>query len=172
MRVLQQPCQKIHESYIFLLTPYLSRMKKFAFYLSACAVVLMCGCASIKYPIITGVENLNVTDISKDMQIKFEVNLKNPNNYGITLRSMKMDVLLDDSLISGVGLDSKQRIAANRTATLPLSIKPRVIGFPKLGLLALAQLFKKDDKHFKIQGEIVASKFIFRKKYKFNWPEK
>jgi hypothetical protein len=135
-------------------------------------LLFLFSCSSIKYPIITGVENINVTDISKDMQIKFNVNLKNPNNYGITLRSMKIDVLLDDSLISGVGLDNKQRIAANGNASLPLSIKPRIIGFPKLGLLAFTQLFKKDDKHFAFTGEIVVSKFIFRKKYKFHWPEK
>ena len=172
MPVLQQPCQKIHQSYIFAFPPYLSSMKKIANFLCVLALMFLCGCASIKYPIITGVENLDVTDISKDMKIKFDVNLKNPNNYGITLRSMKIDVLLDDSLISGVGLDSKQRIAANRTASLPLSIKPRIIGFPKLGLLAFSQLFKKDDEHFAFKGEIVVSKFIFRKKYKFRWPEK
>ena len=146
-------------------------MKKTTLYICFFVPFIIGGCSSLKYPQITGVQNFNVSDFSTDMKLKFDVNIKNPNNYGVTLRSMKIDVLLDDSLISGVGLDNKERIGANRSATLPITIKPRIIGFPKLGWLALSQLFKKDDKNFAIKGEVVVSKFIFRKKYHFTWPK-
>ncbi len=105
------------------------------------------------------------------MRIQFDVGLNNPNNYGITLRSMKLEVLLEDSIISAVGLDRRQRIAAKRSVELPFSVQPRLASMPKLGWLGISQLFKNDDKHFAIQGELVISKFIFRKKYKFRFPK-
>lgn len=135
-------------------------------------LIFLSGCISLKMPEVTGVSNVRLTDLSKDMSIEFNVGLRNPNSFGVTLKSMKTEVLLADSVVASVGLIHKQRIAAGQKTQIPFSVKPDVLSMPKLGWLGITQLFKKDDKKFAVKGEIKVRKFIFSKKYKFSYPGK
>lgn len=105
------------------------------------------------------------------MNVKFDVLLKNPNNYGLTLQNMQLDAFLGDSIISSVNLDKRQRINPNSTSSIPITVQPKVSMMPQLALTGLGQLFKKDDKRFKLKGTLVVRKFIFKKKYSFNYPQ-
>lgn len=132
--------------------------------------VCMSGCVSLKMPEVTGVSNLRLTDLSKDMSIQFDLGIRNPNAFGVTLKSMKTEIFLADSAVASVGLRHKQRLAAGQKSQLPFTVKPDVLSMPKLGWLGITQLFKKDDKKFAVKGEIKVRKFIFSKKYKFSYP--
>jgi LEA14-like dessication related protein len=133
------------------------------------ALVLQ-GCLNLKMPQVTGVSNVRLTELSKDMQVQFDVGIKNPNAFGVTLKTMKAELFLADSAVAGIGIDRKTRLAANQKVILPFSVKPRLASFPKLGWLGVKQLFTKDDKSFSIRGELKVRKFIFSKKVKFSVP--
>lgn len=143
-------------------------MQKSIVLLSFC--ILITGCASIKSPQIKGVDNFGVSELSSEMKMTFNVNVKNPNNYGLKIRRMNMEVLLDDSVVSSVALLGRQRIPASGNVSLPFEVRPKLIKFPKLALAGIKQLFSDSDNKFKLRGEIVVSKFIFRKRYSFSLP--
>ncbi|MEZ5068578.1 MAG: LEA type 2 family protein [Bacteroidia bacterium] len=133
--------------------------------------VCMSGCVSLKMPEVTGVSNLRLTDLSKDMSIQFDLGLKNPNSFGVTLKSMKTEILLADSVVASVGLRHKQRLAAGQKTQLPFTVKPDVLSMPKLGWLGITQYLRKTIK-FAVKGRSKSGKFIFFKKYKFSYLNK
>lgn len=143
--------------------------KIFSTLLITCAVS---GCVSLKAPQIKGVDNLNFTELSPDMKMTFNVNVHNPNTYGVKIRKMNVKVFLEDSLVSGVSLVGKNRIAASSNVALPFMVEPKLAHFPKLALAGIKGLFSSSDKKLKIEGEIVVSKFVFRKRYSFSIPKK
>lgn len=143
--------------------------KIFLTILFACAIA---GCSSIKAPQVRGIDNVNFTELSPDMKMSFNVNVHNPNAYGIKIRGMNVEVFLDDSLISGIGLAGKQKVAASSNVTLPFVVEPKLARFPKLAWLGVKELFSDTDSKLKMKGEIVVSKFIFRKRYSFMVPKK
>ena len=145
-------------------------MQKRIFYLVLLTGFLLSGCVTIKQPIVTGISNFKLSELSQDMKIKFDVLLKNPNNFGLTLQKMEMDVIMGDSVISSITLDKKQRINPNEVAQIPISVQPKVTLLPQLALSGISNLFKKDSKTVSVKGKLVVRKFLFRKKYSFQYP--
>jgi LEA14-like dessication related protein len=145
-------------------------MKKYVLYVLI--GVLLSSCVSLKAPNVKGIENFSVSSLSTDMKMNFNVNVSNPNNYGVTVRQMNMKLYLDDSVISSIGINGKQRIGANSNLSLPFIVEPKITKMPKLAWIGIKELLGSTDNKMKLQGEIVVSKFIFRKKYSFSLPKK
>ena len=128
------------------------------------------GCLNLKVPQVTGISKFRLSDITKDTRIQFDVGIRNPNTFGVTLKSMKAELFLADSSIAGIGIDRKTRLAANQQVDLPFSVQPKLNALPQLGILGITQLFKKDNKKVSLRGELKIRKFIFTKKVKFSIP--
>lgn len=139
-------------------------------FILAVVVLTSSGCLNLKMPQVTGISKLRLSDITKDTRIQFDVGLRNPNAFGVTLKSMKAELFLADSSIAGIGVDRKTRLAANQHVDLPFSVQPKLTALPQLGILGITQLFKKDNKKISLRGELKVRKFIFTKKVKFSIP--
>mgnify|MGYP002351224966 CR=1 FL=1 len=139
-------------------------------FILAVVVLTSSGCLNLKMPQVTGISKLRLSDITKDTRIQFDVGLRNPNAFGVTLKSMKAELFLADSSIAGIGVDRKTRLAANQHVDLPFSVQPKLTALPQLGILGITQLFKKDNKKILLRGELKVRKFIFTKKVKFYIP--
>ena len=139
-------------------------------FILAVVVLTSSGCLNLKMPQVTGISKLRLSDITKDTRIQFDVGLRNPNAFGVTLKSMKAELFLADSSIAGIGVDRKRRLAANQHVDLPFSVQPKLTALPQLGILGITQLFKKDNKKISLRGELKVRKFIFTKKVKFSIP--
>ncbi|HOZ83609.1 MAG: LEA type 2 family protein [Bacteroidia bacterium] len=144
-------------------------MKAITFIL-AVVMLTSSSCLNLKMPQVTGVSKLRLSDITKDTRIQFDVGIRNPNTFGVTLKSMKAELFLADSSIAGIGVDRKTRLAANQQVDMPFSVQPKLTALPQLGILGITQLFKKDNKKISLRGELKVRKFIFTKKVKFSIP--
>lgn len=144
-------------------------MKAITFIL-AVVMLTSSGCLNLKVPQVTGISKFRLSDITKDTRIQFDVGIRNPNTFGVTLKSMKAELFLADSSITGIGIDRKTRLAANQHVDLPFSVQPKLNALPQLGILGITQLFKKDNKKVSLRGELKIRKFIFTKKVKFSIP--
>ncbi|HRB87290.1 MAG TPA: LEA type 2 family protein [Bacteroidia bacterium] len=144
-------------------------MKAITFIL-AVVMLTSSSCLNLKMPQVTGVSKLRLSDITKDTRIQFDVGIRNPNTFGVTLKSMKVELFLADSSIAGIGVDRKTRLAANQQVDMPFSVQPKLTALPQLGILGITQLFKKDNKKISLRGELKVRKFIFTKKVKFSIP--
>lgn len=133
---------------------------------------LISGCISLKAPQVKGIDKVSFTELSPDMKMMFNLNVHNPNNYGVNIKRMNVKVFLDDSLISKIGLAGKQKIAASSNIALPFEVQPKLANFPKLALAGITEIFSNSGSKLKMEGEIVVSKFIFRKRYSFSVPKK
>ena len=144
-------------------------MKAITFILTV-VMLTSSGCLNLKVPQVTGISKFRLSDITKDTRIQFDVGIRNPNTFGVTLTSMKAELFLADSSIAGIGIDRKTRLAANQQVDLPFSVQPKLNALPQLGILGITQLFKKDNKKVSLRGELKIRKFIFTKKVKFSIP--
>ena len=144
-------------------------MKAITFIL-AVVMLTSSSCLNLKMPQVTGVSKLRLSDITKDTRIQFDVGIRNPNTFGVTLKSMKAELFLADSSIAGIGVDRKTRLAANQQVDMPFSVQPKLTALPQLGILGITQLFKKNNKKVSLRGELKIRKFIFTKKVKFSIP--
>lgn len=144
-------------------------MKAITFILTV-VMLTSSGCLNLKVPQVTGISKFRLSDITKDTRIQFDVGIRNPNTFGVTLKSMKAELFLADSSIAGIGIDRKTRLAANQQVDLPFSVQPKLNALPQLGILGITQLFKKDNKKVSLRGELKIRKFIFTKKVKFSIP--
>ena len=144
-------------------------MKAITFILTV-VMLTSSGCLNLKVPQVTGISKFRLSDITKDTRIQFDVDIRNPKTFGVTLKSMKAELFLADSSIAGIGIDRKTRLAANQQVDLPFSVQPKLNALPQLGILGITQLFKKDNKKVSLRGELKIRKFIFTKKVKFSIP--
>jgi hypothetical protein len=83
---------------------------------------------------------------------------------------MNVEVFLQDSLVSVVGLNSKIKVAAKAETAIPFTVTPKVAHLPQLALFGLGQFLKKDNPNYKIKGVLVVRKSLLRKKYGFVYP--
>lgn len=147
---------------------YFYPMRKFSFILFP-VLISLSGCLTMKAPSVKGIENFKMGELSKDMNLKFDVGLKNPNNYAITLRKMDLQLFMNDSLLSDISMDKKTKIVSNGEVLIPFTVQPKAARLPKLGWSVISDLFgNKKDSRVKLNGEMIISKFIFRKRFKFS----
>lgn len=135
----------------------------------AAGLMVVSGCHTLKAPSVKGIENFKVGELNKEMNLKFDLSLKNPNAYAVTLRRMNLKLFMNDSLLSYISMDRKTRIISNGEVLIPFTVKPEMSKLPKLGWSIVSDLFgSKKDSRVKVNGEMTVSKFIFRKRFKFS----
>ena len=98
-------------------------MKAITFILTV-VMLTSSGCLNLKVPQVTGISKFRLSDITKDTRIQFDVGIRNPNTFGVTLKSMKAELFLADSSIAGIGIDRKTRLDANQQVDLPFTVQP------------------------------------------------
>jgi LEA14-like dessication related protein len=135
----------------------------FRVYLSATAFILLTSCASVKPITVAGIDNLQVEDILLHPKISFNVNLHNPNNFGLTLKEFKTSAYLNDKIMTDLYTETKIRIARNSNIAIPLKTEPSI---KELMTTYLSGALKGK---LKVEGYFTVKKFLFRRKFPFSF---
>lgn len=131
--------------------------------------ILCTSCASIQPVKFTGVKNFKTADLLSDPKMNFDLGINNPNKFGVTVARMGIDIYMGDSVITGVKIPAKTRIAANQDVQIPVSLNPSVKSIANMALGGFKNLFSGSGKsEIELKGEIVMRKFIFTKKIKIS----
>jgi len=139
------------------------------FFYFVCIIILFSSCASIQPVKVSGVKNFKTADLLSNPKLNFDLGIKNPNKFGVTVKRMGIDVYMGDSVLTGVKIPAKTRIAAHSDVQIPVSLNPSVNSIAAMALGGFKNLFSGSGKsEIDVRGEIVMRKFIFTKKIKID----
>ena len=110
---------------------------------------------------VRNVDNFQIKDIITKPNVQFDVNLHNPNNFGLTVKEFKSTAFLGDKMLTDIFIEKKIRIGANSDISIPLQTQPSINDITNMVLSGNAS------KDLKVEGYVVVRKFIFRKKFPF-----
>lgn len=130
--------------------------------ISAVFVLLFSSCYTIEPVTVKRLDDFQVKTLSTRPAINFNAVLYNPNAFGITLRSFACDVKMGGKQVSRIETSHKVRISSNADISIPLEASPDLKDIS--GMILGGTSFTD----WKAEGNLVVSKFIFRKKIPFS----
>jgi LEA14-like dessication related protein len=137
-------------------------MKKYlVVLLLSTSVLFLHSCVTVQPVTVSGINNLQVEDIMLSPKVSFDVNLHNPNSFGLTLKEFKTSAYVNDKLMTDVFMEKKMRIAPNSDIAIPLKSQPSIQD------IITTYLDGNMKGNIKLEGYVTVSKFLFRKKFPF-----
>lgn len=131
-------------------------------------VLFFCSCSSIQPVVISGIGSIKTQNILTNPEITFDLGVKNPNRYGVTVKRMSLNISLGDSIVAGINIPKKTKIAGHSSVDIPIVMKPSMSSFTNMAVSGFKNIFsRKGNTNLELRGEIIISKFIFTKKIKF-----
>lgn len=136
-------------------------MKILKVIISATFILLFASCYTIEPVTVKRIDDFQVNALSTKPAIRFNAVLYNPNTFGITLRSFTCDVKMGRKQISRIETSRKVRISSNAEISIPLEASPDLKDVA--GMILGGTSFTD----WNAEGNLVVSKFIFRRKIPF-----
>jgi len=122
---------------------------------------LFVSCITIQPVEVQKVDNFQLKDVLTKPNVQFDVVIHNPNHFGLTLKEFKSTAFLGDKMITDIFIEKKIYIGADNDISIPLQTSPSLKDISEIVLSGNAS------KELKVEGFIIVSKFIFRKKFPF-----
>jgi LEA14-like dessication related protein len=119
------------------------------------------SCYTIEPVSVKRLDDFQVKTLSTKPSVNFNAVIFNPNSFGLTLRSFSCDVKLGGKQISRIETSQSVRISPNTDISIPLEAAPDLKDVAGL-ILGVNNLTD-----WKAEGNLVVSKFVFRKKIPF-----
>lgn len=133
------------------------------YHIAVClSLAVFTSCITVKPVEVKNVDNLQLTGITSQPAVQFDVNIHNPNNFGLTLKEFQSTAFLGDKRLTDIFISKKLRIGANSDVSIPLQTQP------SLNDIAGMLLSGNSSKDVKVDGYITVRKFIFKKKFPFS----
>lgn len=101
--------------------------------------------------------------------MKLNIKMYNPNGVGAKLRSMSLDVKVNDKFLGSVNLDSLTKVGAKQDFDLPLTFKTDIGTLASFIPTGISSLIKGKELPIEFSGEVTIQKFIFKKKFSFDY---
>lgn len=130
--------------------------------LSLIFLLLFTSCYTIEPVTVKQLDDFQIKTLSTRPSVNFKAILYNPNAFGLTLRSFACDVKMGGRLITRIETSRKVRIDSNSDVSIPLEASPDLKDVT--GMIFNGTNFSD----WKAEGNLVVSKFIFRKKIPFS----
>lgn len=124
--------------------------------------LFLTSCITLKPVEVKNVDNLQLTVMTSQPAVQFDVNIHNPNNFGLTLKEFQSTAFLGDKRLTDIFISKKLRIGANSDVSIPLQTQP------SLNDVAGMLLSGNSSKDVKVDGYLTVRKFIFKKKFPFS----
>jgi LEA14-like dessication related protein len=123
--------------------------------------------------VIKPVEVRKLDRVRTDMNVQqpsilFDVDVMNPNGFGVTLKSVDVSLGLGEKNLAGISIERHLRIPRKGTATLPVKLQPSYADLSAIAGAGLAEFLGGKKESLSIRGEIVIGKFLFRRKLRFS----
>lgn len=137
------------------------------FWLPVLLLVFSSSCVSLRPVEFSGIGNFR-TDLNvNEPAVLFDVKLKNPNNYGVTLRSMGVSLKISDKTLAEIAVSGKTHITGLEKTSVPVVLKPSLNDIKNMAASGFSGLLSGKKQSLTVEGELVVSKFFIRKKLHF-----
>jgi LEA14-like dessication related protein len=134
--------------------------------------VILTSCLSLKPPQFVRTQNLSSSKSVTDYELTFDLLMHNPNNWSLRLADMESEVRIDSMLIGKANLVNTIRLTRNSDFTLPMHSTTNLNDISNIASLGLNLLFGNQSATATIRGNMTLKKFIFKRKYQFEYKEK
>jgi hypothetical protein len=139
---------------------------KFEINLLLFLTLVLTSCNAYKPVVVNSVGNIKTINPLSNPEIQFDVGLKNPNNFGVTITKMEIGICVGEPVLATVSLLHGTRIGKGQTISVPVSLKPSVKDVSSLFNSGIDSFLSgKKDKKLQVVGELTVKKFIFKKRY-------
>lgn len=133
-----------------------------------CFLVLVSSCLMIRPVEVKRLDNFRTELNLQQPEILFDVDVSNPNGFGVTLKSVDIHLGLGDKNLAGIKTSRQMRIPRKGNASLPVVLKPSYSDLSAIAGAGLKEFLGGKKQSMSVRGEIVISKFIFRRKLRFS----
>ena len=113
--------------------------------------------------------SFSVSKISTKPEMKLNIKMYNPNGVGAKLRSMTLEVKVNDKFLGSVKLDSLTKVGARQDFDLPMTFNTDIGTLASFIPTGISSLIKGKELPIEFSGEVTIQKFIFRKKFSFDY---
>jgi LEA14-like dessication related protein len=125
-------------------------------------LILFSSCSTIEPVTVKRLDDFQVKAVSSRPGVNFKAIIFNPNSFGLTLRSLNLSTAIGGKNISHLEVLKKTRIKPNSEIAIPVEV------YPDLKELSGLLLSGSSVSEWSAEGNLVVSKFIFRKKIPFS----
>jgi LEA14-like dessication related protein len=123
--------------------------------------LLFSSCLTVQPVEVQSVNNFQLRDALTKPYVQFDVNIHNPNHFGLTLKEFKSTAYSGDKVVTDIFVQKKTRIAANSDISIPIQTTPSLNDISSMLFSGGAS------KDVKVDGYLTVRKFIFSKKFPF-----
>ena len=135
-------------------------------------VLILSSCLTLKPPQFVRTQNLSSSKSATDFELTFDLLMHNPNNWSLRLADMESEVRIDSMLIGKANLVNAIRLTRNSDFALPMHSTTGLNDLSSIATLGLNLLFGNQSATATIRGNMTLKKFIFKRKYHFEYKEK
>ncbi len=123
---------------------------------------LFTSCVTVQPVEVRSVDNFELKDVTSNPYVQFDVNIHNPNSFGLTLKEFQSTAFLGDKMLTDIFIEKKIRIGSNSDISIPLQTKPSLQDITNMVFSG------NSSKDLKVNGYITVKKFLFKKKFPFS----
>lgn len=137
-------------------------------------LIIFCltSCFTIKPLEYNKAENIITSVTGTDFNMAFDLSMHNPNNWSVKLTEVETEVTIDNILLGKANLAEHVRLKRNSDFKLPMKAISSTNDLSKFAALGLNLLLGNQQATATVKGTMTLKKFIFRKKYQFEYKEK
>ena len=130
------------------------------------------SCFTIKPVEFKKAENIGTSMNDSAFEMTFDLNMHNPNNWSLRLTEVKTEVIINNQPLGKANLSQPIRLMKNSDFKIPMLATSSTVDFSKFASMGLSLLLGNKTATATIKGNITLKKFIFRKKYPFEYKER
>lgn len=123
--------------------------------------IFFSSCLTVQPVEVQSVSNFQLQDPLTKPYVQFDVNIHNPNHFGLTLKEFKSTAYSGDKIVTDIFVQKKTHIAANSDISIPIQTTPSINDISSMIFSGGAS------KDVKVDGYLTVRKFIFSKKFPF-----
>lgn len=130
-----------------------------------CIAFLMQSCITMKAPQVKGIENFKTGELfSTTPAVTFDVKLHNPNNFGLQLRNVTLNLYTGNSLVGSFTTPYNTAIGRGKDFAIPFRLEPSI---EQISTITMGGI--KNAGSIKGKGSVTVKKFIFKRKFDFSF---
>lgn len=142
----------------------ISKIEKYYIFIIAVLCICLTGCVTLKPVDIGGIKDAKVKEFSiGSLTADLQIPIKNPNNFKIKVKKVKIDVSLKNSQIGKIKKISKVTIPANSNEVHMFTATIEFTGVSDI--LSLMNMHRSD---LKVTGYIKVKAFLFSRKIRLD----
>ena len=140
-------------------------MKKNLFIIFLLPILFFLSCKSIRDVTIEGVENIKLTNLSKEeIEFEFDMRINNPNSIGVTIYPSEFETSVNNINAVKIKLAKKVRIKAKTDMAYTFHYKSDFSKLELNNVVKIMSVVASKSANLSLKGDIKAGKWFYKKK--------